>query len=153
MRLTTCDRGETNSATAGARFILIPMIRNDMKSLDKIGQDIEEVTNMLSSVSLRLESVKTALQTIIGEPLTLCYGSSQSLGNGQAYKTNIVMSRECTLSEALFVLPHSYGVDPTTISVKGRRIGEDHSAMVKSIEVIESWGQKEYIVTVEKEEK
>lgn len=108
---------------------------------------------MLSSVSLRLESVKTALQTIIGEPLTLCYGSSESLGNGQAYKTNIVMSRECTLSEALFVLPHSYGVDPTTISVKGRRIGEDHSAMVKSIEVIESWGQKEYIVTVEKEEK
>ena len=151
MRLTTCDRGETDSATAGARLIPLQMIRNDIRSLDKIGQDIEEVTNILNSVSRRLESVKTTIQTIIGEPLTLCYGSSQSLGNGQAHKTNIVMSRECTLSEALFVLPHSYGVDPTTISVKGRRIGEDHSAMVKSIEVIESWGQKEYIVTVEKE--
>jgi hypothetical protein len=129
------------------------MKENKLKSLEAIGKEVENLGNMVSSVALRLEELKTAIGTVVGDPLKLSYGYSQSLGNGQAYKTEIVMSRECALSEALFVLPHSYGVDPTTISVKGRRIGEDHSAKVKSIDVVESWGQKEYIVTVEKEEK
>lgn len=127
------------------------MIENNMRGLEVIAQDVKELTDSIKSVEMRLESIKTAMGTILGDPLKLSYGGSQSLGNGQAYKTDIVMSRECTLSEALFVLPHSYGVDPTTISVKGRKIGEDHSARVKSIEVVESWGRKEYIVTVEKE--
>lgn len=129
------------------------MKENNMKGLEVIGQEIEELTNMLKSVERRFESIKTTIGTIVGDPLKLSYGHSQSLGNGQAHKTEIVMGRECILSEALFVLTHGYGVDPTTIGVKGRRVGEDHSAKVKSIEVIESWGQKEYIVTVEKEEK
>jgi hypothetical protein len=126
---------------------------NNLKGLEVIGQEVEELTNIIKSVEMRLESIKTAIGTIVGDPLKLSYGYSQSLGNGQAYKTEIAMSRECTLSEALFILPHCYGVDPTTISVKGRRIGEDHSAKVKSIEVIESWGRKEYIVTTEHNER
>ena len=124
---------------------------NNLKGLEAIGQEVEELTHMLKCVEMRLEKIKTAIGAIVGDPLKLSYGHNRSLGNGEAYKTEIVMSRECTLSEALFVLPHSYGVDPTTISVKGRRIGEDHRAKVKSIEVLESWGRKEYIVTVEKE--
>ncbi len=126
---------------------------DNLKGLEAIGQEVERLTHMLKCVETRLESIKATIGAVVGDPLKLSYGGSQSLGNGQAYKTEIVMSRECTLSEALFVLPHSYGVDPTTISVKGRRIGENHSAKVKSIEVMESWGRKEYIVTVEKEEK
>ena len=89
MRLMTWNKGETNSATAGARFIVATMIENNLKGLEVINRDIEEVTNMISSVSLRLGSIKTALQTIIGDPLTLSYGRSESLGNGQAYKTEI----------------------------------------------------------------
>lgn len=126
---------------------------NNLKGLEVIGQEVEELTNIIKSVEMRLESIKTEIGTIVGDPLKLSYGYSQSLGNGQASKTEIVMSRECTLSEALFVLPHCYGVDPTKISVKGRRIGEDHSATVKSIEVIESWGSKEYIVTTDHKER
>lgn len=127
------------------------MKENNQKGLEAIGQEVEELTNMLKCVEMRLESIKTTIGTIVGDPLKLSYGGSQSLGNGQAYKTEIVMSRECILSEALFVLSHCYGVNPTTISVKGRRIGEGISAKVMSIEMIESWGQKEYIVTIEKE--
>lgn len=126
---------------------------NNQKGLEMIGLTIEEITGMLKCVEGLLGSIKATIGTIVGDPLKLSYGYSQSLGNGQAYKTEIAMSRECTLSEALFVLSHCYGVDPTTISVKGRRIGEDHSAKVKSIEVIESWGQKEYIVTTEHKER
>lgn len=126
---------------------------NNQKGLEMIGLTIEEITGMLKCVEGLLGSIKATIGTIVGDPLKLSYGYSQSLGNGQAYKTEIAMSRGCTLSEALFVLSHCYGVDPTTISVKGRRIGEDHSAKVKSIEVIESWGSKEYIVTTEHKER
>lgn len=127
------------------------MKENNLKGFEVIGQEVEELTDMLKCAEMRLESIKTTIGTILGDPLKLSYGYSQSLGNGQAYKTEIAMSRECTLSEALFVLSHCYGVDPTTISVKGRRIGEDHSFKVKSIEMIESWGSKEYVITVERE--
>lgn len=129
------------------------MKENNLKGLEAIVQEVEELTDMLKCMEGILQSIKTAIGTIVGDPLKLSYGYSQSLGNGQAYKTEIAMSRECTLSEALFVLSHSYGVDPTTISVKGRRIGNDHSSKVKSIEVIESWGSKEYVITVEREER
>lgn len=124
-----------------------------MMGLEVIAHDVKELTDIIKNVEMRLESIKTAMGTILGDPLKLSYGYRESLGNGQAYKTNIAMSRECTLSEALFVLSHCYGVNPTTISVKGRRIGEGHSAKVKSIEVIESWGSKEYVITVEREER
>lgn len=129
------------------------MKENNLKGFEVIGQEVEELTDMLKCAEGILESIKTAIGTIVGDPLKLSYGYCQSLGNGQAYKTEIAMSRECTLSEALFVLSHCYGVDPKTISVKGRRIGEGHSAKVKSIEVIESWGSKEYVITVEREER
>lgn len=129
------------------------MKENNMRGLEVVAQDVKELTDIIKSVEMRLESIKTAMGTILGDPLKLSYGSSESLGNGQAYKTNIVMNRECTLSEALFVLTHFYGVDPTTIGIKGRRIGEGHSSKVKSIEVIESWGRKEYVITVEREER
>lgn len=129
------------------------MIENKMRSLEAISQIIAEVTDMIRTAERLLESTKTAVDTVIGNPLSLSYGHSQSLGGGQAYKTEIVMSRECTLSEALFVLPHSYGIDPKDICVKGRRMGEGYNSKVKSIEVIESWGSKEYVVTVDQEEK
>lgn len=85
--------------------------------------------------------------TIGGDPLQLSFGFSQPIDNGQAFRIEVAMSRECTLPEAMFVLTHHYSVDPKTISVKGRKIGEDHSVKVKRIEVIECWGCKEYIVT------
>lgn len=129
------------------------MKENNMRGLEVIAQEVEELTNIIKSVEMRLESIKIAIGAIVGDPLKLSYGSNQSLDNGQAVKTDIVMSRECTLSEALFVLTHSYGVDPTTIGINGRRIGEDHSAKVKRIEVIESWGRKEYFITVEREKR
>lgn len=126
---------------------------NNLKGLEVIGQEVEELTSVIKSVEMRLESIKTAIVAIVGDPLKLSYGHSVSVGNGQGSKTEIVMSRECTLSEALFVLSHCYGVDSAKIGVKGRRIGEGHSAKVKSIEVIESWGSKEYIVTTEHKER
>lgn len=129
------------------------MIENKLRSLEVIGQDIAEITDMIKTVELRLGTIKAAVDTVIGNPLSLSYGYSQSLGNGQAYKTEIVMSRECTLSEALFVLSHSYGIDPRNICVKDRKMGEGYNSKVKSIAVIESWGSKEYVVTVDKEER
>ena len=129
------------------------MIENKMRSLEAIGQVIAEITDMIKAAEQLLESTKTAVDTVIGNPLSLSYGYSQSLGNGQAHKTEIVMSRECTLSEALFVLPHYYGIDPKDICVKGRRMGEGYNSKVKSIAVIESWGSKEYVVTVDQEER
>lgn len=129
------------------------MKENNLKGLEAIVQEVEELTGMLKCMEGILQSIKTAIGTIVGDPLKLSYGYSQSLGNGQAYKTEIAMSRECTLSEALFALTHCYGIDPTTIGINGRRIGEGHSAKVKSIEVIESWGSKEYVITVEREER
>ena len=129
------------------------MIENKMRSLEAIGQVIAEITDMLKAAEQLLESTKAAVDTVIGNPLSLSYGYSQSLGNGQAYKTEVVMSRECTLSEALFVLHHSYGIDPKNICVEGRKMGEGYNSNVKSIAVIESWGSKEYVVTVDREEK
>jgi hypothetical protein len=129
------------------------MIDNKLRSIEVIGQDIAEITDMIKTIELRLETIKAAVDTVIGNPLSLSYGHSQSLGNGQAYKTEIVMSRECTLSEALFVLPHSYGIDPKNICVNGRKMGEGYNSKVKSIAVIESWGSKEYVITVDKEER
>ena len=129
------------------------MIENKMRSLEAIGQVIAEITDMLKAAEQLLESTKAAVDTVIGNPLSLSYGYSQSLGNGQAYKTEVVMSRECTLSEALFVLHHSYGIDPKNICVEGRKMGEGYNSNVKSIAVIESWGSKEYVVTVDREER
>ena len=120
------------------------MIENKMRSLEAIGQVIAEITDMLKAAEQLLESTKAAVDTVIGNPLSLSYGYSQSLGNGQAYKTEVVMSRECTLSEALFVLHHSYGIDPKNICVEGRKMGEGYNSNVKSIAVIESWGSKVY---------
>ena len=129
------------------------MLENKMRSLEAIGQVIAEITDMLKAAEQLLESTKAAVDTVIGNPLSLSYGYSQSLGNGQAYKTEVVMSRECTLSEALFVLHHSYGIDPKNICVEGRKMGEGYNSNVKSIAVIESWGSKEYVVTVDREER
>lgn len=125
------------------------MIENKLRSLEVIGQDVAEITDIIKAIELRLETIKSAVDTVIGNPLSLSYGHSQSLGNGQAYKTEIVMRRECTLSEALFVLSHSYGIDPKYICVKDRKMGEGYNSSVKSIAVIESWGSKEYVVTVD----
>lgn len=121
-------------------------VENKLEGLKATLEHVVRAKQSLRDAMLDLEQVEREIDIMVGNPLTLSYGHASS--NGECHLTEILMSRKCSLAEAIWTLVHMYGVDRKCISVKNDMFGKSMNSKVGHIEKLSSWGQVEYIIHV-----
>lgn len=123
-------------------------VENKLEGLKATLEHVVSVKQRLQEAMRDLEHVEREIEIMVGNPLTLSYGYASSIGNGEGSLTEILMSRTCSLAEAIWTLVHMYGVDRQCIRVKNDMFGKDMNSNVVHIEKLSSWREVEYIISV-----
>lgn len=123
-------------------------VENKLQGLKATLDHIVSTRQRLQEAIVSLEQVEREIEIMVGNPLTLSYGYTSSTGNGEGSLTEILMSRRCSLAEAIWTLVHMYGVDKQCIRVKNDMFGKGMNSNVEHIEKLSSWREVEYIISV-----
>lgn len=137
------EKGKVNVYTMANEFV-----ENKLEGLKATLEHVVCAKQRLREAMLDIEQVEKEIEIMVGNPLTLSYGYVQNLNNGEGILTEIVMSRRCSLAEAIWALVHMYGVDRECIRLKNDMFGNDMNSNVEHIEKWSSWGKVEYIIFV-----
>lgn len=122
---------------------------NNLAGLEGLKKRVELLKLMVVDITSSINSIDEALGTMVGDPLKLTYGYSKGYGNCEGSRTEIKMSRDCTVGELRWTLTHVYGVDDLLIRVKGSSIRGGIGDKVKEIYMDDTWGRKEYTIVTE----
>lgn len=128
------------------------MKENNLAGLEGLMMRVKTLKLMVGDITSCLNGIEDALGTMVGDPLKLTYGYSKGYGNGEGSRTEIKMSRDCTLGELRWTLTHVYGVDDLLIRVKGGSIRGGVGDKVKEVYMDDTWGRKEYTIVTEERE-
>lgn len=123
-------------------------VENKLEGLKATLEHVVSAKQRLHDAMLNIEQVEREIEIMVGNPLTLSYGYASSMGNGEGSLTEILMSRRCSLAEAIWTLVHMYGVDRQCIRVKNDMFGKDMNSDVQHIERLSSWREVEYIIHI-----
>lgn len=123
-------------------------VENKLEGLKATLEHVVSAKQRLQEAMKDLEQVEREIEIMVGNPLTLSYGYTSSIGNGEGSLTEILMSRRCSLAEAIWTLVHMYGVERRCIKVKNDMFGKDMNSNVEHIEKLSSWREVEYKIFV-----
>ena len=123
-------------------------VENKLEGLKATLEHVVSTKQRLHEAMQDLEHVEKEIEIMVGNPLTLSYGYTSSVGNGEGSKTEILMNRKGSLAEVIWTLVHMYGVDRRCIRVKNDMFDKDMNSNVKHIEKLSSWREVEYIIHV-----
>ena len=123
-------------------------VENKLEGLKATLEHVVSMKQRLHEAMQDLEHVEKEIEIMVGNPLTLSYGYTSSVGNGEGSMTEILMNRKGSLAEVIWTLVHMYGVDRRCIRVKNNMFEKDMNSNVQHIEKFSSWSEVEYIIYV-----